>query len=362
MNEPHQITNEPALSIVIPTIDEAATLPHLLGQLQNQQAVRMEVIVADGGSTDSTRSIAREMGARIVQTAPGRGRQMNRAVAACNGKWLLFLHADSRLTDTRQLASALEALQQRIQSQGNDRVAGHFRLRFSQQEGGRRRAYRYYEKKSELNRPECTNGDQGFLLSHRFFLQLGGFDESLWFLEDQRLAEKIRSQGTWITLSGEIITSARRFEQEGMLRRMILSALIMNFHSIGLDEFFQRAGSVYRNQTETGRLCMSPIFRLIRELNREAGMAEALRRWQATGRYVCSHAWQPFFWLDVTLQPLLGRRRPFLWLHDRLLQPVIGLPPFTTVSAALTWIWFRLSGLTFRLLEQGCLRQPPTAH
>jgi len=346
------MVHAPALSIIIPAIDEATVLPVLLEQLQKQRGIQMEIILADGGSRDATREIARCLGVRVVETPVGRGLQMNRAAAVSRGRWLLFLHADSGLTHGLQLARALEVLQEHVRETGVQRVAGHFRLRFRRLKRGDDLAYRYYEEKSALNRPECTNGDQGFLLSRRFFDELGGFDESLWFLEDQRLAETIRRRGEWITLPGEIITSARRFEREGLLRRMILSALIMNFHAIGLTGFFQRAGSVYRNQAETGRLLMSPLFRLIDELNREADRPERRRRWLATGRYVASHAWQPFFWLDVALQPLLGRRRPFLWVHDRLLRPVIGLPPFDYLMAGFTWSWFRLTGLTYQWLEK----------
>ena len=342
----------PALSVIIPAIDESVALPRLLEQLQRQQGIEMEIILADGGSRDSTRDIARALDVQVVESPPGRGLQMNRAAAACAGEWLLFLHADSGLTHDLQLAQALEALQARAQVTGGHRTAGHFRLRFRRQRSGNDLAYRYYEEKSALNRPECTNGDQGFLLPRRFFDELDGFDESLWFLEDQRLAETIRRRGEWVTLPGEIATSARRFEREGLLRRMILSALIMNFHAIGLDAFFQRAGSAYRNQAETGRLLMSPLFRLIDDLNREVGRPERWRRWLATGHYVASHAWQPLFWLDVALQPLLGRHRPFLWVHDHLLRPVIGLPPFDYLMAGLTWGWFRVTGLTYRWIEK----------
>ncbi len=335
------------LSVVIPTLDEAATLPSLLDQLTGQEGVTLEIIVADGGSGDATVALARQRGARVVDAPRGRGRQMNRGARSATGEWLLFLHADSGLPHRRLLAAALATLRAEVEMAGSDRVAGHFALRFQRQGGDNPLAYRYYEEKSALNRPECTNGDQGMLLSRRFFHELGGFDEGLWFLEDQRLAETIRRRGRWITLPGRILTSARRFEREGLARRMILSALIMNFHAIGLEAFFHRAGAVYRNQGETGRLRLAPVFRLIDDLNREAGPAETRRRWRATGAYVRGHAWQPFFWLDVALGPAATGRRPFLWIHDHLVGPVLALPPLDWVAAGLTWCWFRASAWWF---------------
>ncbi|MCP4992540.1 MAG: glycosyltransferase [Gammaproteobacteria bacterium] len=341
------------LSIIIPAIDESVALPQLLEQLRLQQGVEVEVILADGGSTDNTKDIAKAMGAKVVESPPGRGLQMNRAVAVSRGDWLLFLHADSGLTDEHQLLNALSSLQARIERADHQRLSGHFRLCFRRERGGSGLAYRYYEEKSALNRSECTNGDQGFLLSRSFFDELGGFDESLWFLEDQRLAEAIRLKGEWITLPDIIMTSARRLEQEGMLRRMILSALIMNFHAIGLHEFFLRAASVYRNQSDTGQLCMAPIFSLIRELNREAGVRISAGRWIATGCYVLGHMWQIFFWFDVVLQPLLNRRRPMLWLYDHLLLPVYKLRLFCVISACFVWLWFHLSWAVFSVIDKG---------
>ena len=353
MHDPLTNSCPPQLSVIVPTINEAESLPELLARLQQQQNIRLEVIVADGGSKDGTLAAAANAGAVQVHSGAGRGRQMNSAAVKASAPYLLFLHADSLPTGDRQLYDALEMLKSSRARLGNERVAGHFSLRFRRHRKGYDLAYSYYQSKSALNRAECTNGDQGFLMSAEFFRELGGFDESLWFLEDQRLAEKIRRTGHWITLPGALETSARRFEREGLGRRMILSALIMNFHNIGLDEFFERAETVYRNQDSTGRLLMTPIFQLISDLNREAGPVVARQRWRATGRYVLSHAWQPLFYLDILLARLFKiGSHPLLYLHDRLFRPVAGFPPFEYLAAGLTWIWFQISWKVFSLLER----------
>ena len=348
-----EASNTPQLAVVIPTIDEVETLPSLLQQLLNQQGVVLEIIVADGGSNDGTQEAARQArDVKVVQSEAGRGRQMNRAARQATAPFLLFLHADSALTTTDQLYTALCALTRRIQQRGDHRVAGHFRLKFKRSQAGRDLAYRYYEEKSALNRAECTNGDQGFLLHRGFFESLGGFDESLEFLEDQRLAETIRREGEWITLPGEVLTSARRFEREGLLRRMILSAFIMNFHAIGLTEFFRHAAILYPRQGETRRLRLAPFFQLIHDLNVNAGPSIARQRWLDTGRYVRRHAWQPFFFLDVSLQPLIGStRRPFLWFHDHLFRAMTENRIGDYLTAALTWLWFKTAWWGFHLIE-----------
>ena len=331
------------LCVIIPTLNEAQHLPSLLGQLQQQQGIELELIVADGGSDDATLRVARECAARVVTSEPGRGRQMNRGAALAGCPLLLFLHADSSLDSPAQLAEAVQNLQQTWQACGHSRVAGHFRLRFVRSRPGRDLVYRYYEEKSALNRAECTNGDQGLLLARDFFEELGGFDESLGFLEDQRLAEKIRQHGRWITLPGELLTSARRFEVEGLGRRLLLSALIMNLHAIGMQEFFHRATAVYRTQDRTGRLKLAPFFALVEQLNREAGRQLTRQRWLAAGRYALGHLWQPCFFLDVLLQHRLGReRRWFLRCHDRVLAPLWRFKPLHYLAAGVLWLGFKL--------------------
>jgi hypothetical protein len=110
------------VSVVVPVLDEAAALPALLDHLDALPG-RFEVIVADGGSTDATRAIAAERGARVVDAPRGRAAQQNAGGAAARGDVLVFLHADSRLPAGAH-ASLVGALR-------DPRVAGgNFALRF----------------------------------------------------------------------------------------------------------------------------------------------------------------------------------------------------------------------------------------
>lgn len=119
----------PLLSVIVPTLNEEAALPELLAGLSRQRGIRLEVLVGDGGSTDGTEAIARNMGAHFVAATRGRGAQMNTAARLATGDYLFFLHADSRLDDPDLLAQALACL--RWAEQEQPWVAGHFRLRFS---------------------------------------------------------------------------------------------------------------------------------------------------------------------------------------------------------------------------------------
>lgn len=328
------------LSVIIPTLNEADQLPGLLGDLNTQLNVTLEIIIGDGGSVDATTSVAKAFGALVIPVAPGRGTQMNAAAARASGDYFLFLHADSRIDDRCLLSNAVIALESHLLK--HDRVAGHFCLRFMRTTHQNRLAFRYAEEKTAFNRADTTNGDQGLLIPKVFFKHLGGFDESLPFLEDQRIAGKIRLQGEWITLPGHLYTSARRFETEGFHRRYILMSMIMGLHSVGAEDFFERAPGLYKTQQETGRLLLFPFFELIwRMIWHEWGVTGTIGIFYLLGRYVRQNSWQMFYFVDVVLRPFLGNGRyPLLNVHDRVFAPCINFRVCDAVTGAASFIWF----------------------
>lgn len=91
------------LSVIIPTLNEAATLPATLQRLQIEaertDAPPLEMIVADGGSQDDTLAIAQAHGAKVITAQGGRWAQMNQGAAIATGEILLFLHADTLLPE-----------------------------------------------------------------------------------------------------------------------------------------------------------------------------------------------------------------------------------------------------------------------
>ena len=83
------------ISVVVPTLNEAERLPAVLTALA-AEPIAHEVIVADGGSDDGTRAIARDHGALVVPCRRGRGAQLAAGASRARGEVVLFLHADSR--------------------------------------------------------------------------------------------------------------------------------------------------------------------------------------------------------------------------------------------------------------------------
>jgi rSAM/selenodomain-associated transferase 2 len=85
-----------AVSIIIPTLNEAEALPQTLAALEQLSPPPLEIIVADAASTDSTAVLAQQAGAQVLQNLPkGRAAQMNAGAAAARGDILCFLHADT---------------------------------------------------------------------------------------------------------------------------------------------------------------------------------------------------------------------------------------------------------------------------
>jgi len=334
----------PTLSIIIPSLNEQDCLPALLSDLKAQSDVALEIIIADGGSSDDTLERCRPFEPIIVHAPRGRARQLNAGFRRSTGSNLLFLHADSRIKNSDMLHDALRYWHTALAGDGRDTVAGHFPLKFMRTTPTNTMSFRYTEGKTRFNRINTTNGDQGFLLKRSFFEKLGEFDQSQHFLEDQKLAEKIRSQGTWITLPGLLHTSGRRFEEEGYHRLLILMSMLMALYTTGRMEFFERTRGIYASHGETGRLLLKPYFEAaISMFLQDLGFLKSIGAWYRIGRYIRQNSWQMFYFFDVLFRTDEGNNAcPFLKFHDRYFWPLTDNPVCDTITTFIAFFWFIL--------------------
>jgi glycosyltransferase involved in cell wall biosynthesis len=96
------------ISIIIPTLNEAATISDTLAALQPMRKRGHQVILVDGGSQDSTFSIAKPLVDLALCSSAGRATQMNAGAGVAHGDLLWFLHADTHIpADTEQLLEHL---------------------------------------------------------------------------------------------------------------------------------------------------------------------------------------------------------------------------------------------------------------
>jgi len=354
------------LSVIIPCLNEQDTLPTLLEDLKKQQGIRLELIIADGGSSDNTLNLINNftqqshLPVRVINSPKGRATQMNHGAKNAKTNDFLFLHADSRLKESNLLATALECISGFRcgfrdsgfrDTQNSDKLAGHFGLKFLRTNNDNPAAFYFYESKTRLNRLDSINGDQGLWISRDYFNSLNQFDESLSYMEDARLARKIFTTGTWITLPGYIHTSARRFEVEGLKERQILNSFLCNFDHIGLHEFFDLASDIYRTQSHTHKLILKPYLLMIHKIVFARGLLGACKIWYRTGAYVVENAWQLAYSLDCRnnqrngFEPGEGSQKNLI-AYEKWIAPIITLSPGKMITAVLTFLWFNYLLLT----------------
>jgi glycosyltransferase involved in cell wall biosynthesis len=82
-------------SIVVPVLDEEATLPVLIERLAGLDPRPAEIVMVDGGSSDATVELAQAAGWRVIAGERGRARQINLGVAEAIGDTICVLHADT---------------------------------------------------------------------------------------------------------------------------------------------------------------------------------------------------------------------------------------------------------------------------
>lgn len=340
------------LSVIVPLLNEIDQLPKLFGMLSHQAGIPFELILIDGGSTDGSLESAKDLAAaasfpcRVASCQKGRGRQLNAGVKLSSGESLLFLHADSQFLDGMALAKAMKCFNKSLKSVGHIRIAAHFSLRFQRESLQSFFGFYYLESKARLDRPGCIHGDQGYLLQKCFFDQIGPFDESLGFLEDNRLAQSVRDVGFWVLLPIELLTSSRRFVNEGFRQRQILNALVMNLEALGRKDWLKGVPDIYRQQDHAQELHLLPFFQDIDERLSKLSSKERKQFWYQTGHYLVTNVWQLAFWVDVKrafhrrLSSGEGRRR-VLRGFDRWLYPLIDHPLCYWLAGFLSRVWFR---------------------
>lgn len=212
------------LSVVIPTLNAGRTLAGTLEALRCANRLQ-EVIVADAGSADGTADVARQFGAKLIETAPGRGGQLIAGASAAAGDWFLFLHADTRLEPG--WADEAEDFMAR---QSNAEKAGVFRFALDDDSPQAHRLQRMVGWRAR--RLALPYGDQGLLISRALYESLGGY-RPLPLMEDVDLIRRI-GRGRIVLLRTRAITSADRYRRDGYLWRSTRNLFCLALYYVGV--------------------------------------------------------------------------------------------------------------------------------
>jgi len=216
----------PDVSIIIPVLNEEEVISGLIAELEKRKGERsIEIIVADGGSVDGTATRAAEAGARLVRCrGKGRARQMNEGAEHASGKVLYFLHADT-LPPFHFPIHIHNSV-----SQGAD--AGCYRLQFDE-DHPLLRSFAWFTR-FDLN--WFRFGDQSLFIKREIFRDIGGFDESLKVMEDQEIVKRIRLRHKFHLMETSVITSARKYRMNGVLRLQLIFTLIFLLYYFGVKQ------------------------------------------------------------------------------------------------------------------------------
>ncbi len=197
----------PRISVIIPTFNEETELAATLDRVQEVPEIQ-EIVIADGGSVDRTRSIAESRGCSVVASAKGRGAQLRAGSLVAKGEVLLFLHADTWLPCNAGKA-LLGCLRDRTV------VGGAFWKIFRNppillQASRFKCASRFYLGRLVL-------GDQGIFVRRSALASIGGFPNQP-LMEEHVLCERLSRVGRLTLAPATVITSERRFHRLGPLR------------------------------------------------------------------------------------------------------------------------------------------------
>lgn len=201
----------PALSIVIPALDEAAGIEATLRVLQPLRARGVELVLADGGSSDATVPVARPWVDTVVDGPRGRALQMNAGAARARADALLFLHADTRFPPLGEML-VLQAL-------ASGACWGRFDVRIEGHSWMLRVVAALMNLRSRLS--DIATGDQAIFVTRQAFERVGGFPAQP-LMEDIEISRRLKRLGRPACLRARVCTSGRRWEQRGVWRTIVL--------------------------------------------------------------------------------------------------------------------------------------------
>jgi rSAM/selenodomain-associated transferase 2 len=197
------------VSVIVPVLDEEKTIAVTLQALV--ALAPYEIIIVDGGSSDRTRDICGQFEVKVLSSERGRAQQMNFGARRAGGDVLLFLHADTRLPESalRDIDAALSDPRY---------LGGRFDVEL---QGGR---WMFKMIGALINyRSRATKvgtGDQALFVRRDIFEVIGGYPD-IPLMEDVVFCRALKRRGNIACLRSRVVTSARRWERDGVWRTIL---------------------------------------------------------------------------------------------------------------------------------------------
>jgi rSAM/selenodomain-associated transferase 2 len=227
------------ISIIIPVLNEVKNIRVAIDSIFPSE--NTEVIVVDGGSSDGTIEVVKELGIMLLYSTAGRAAQMNLGAQNATSDILVFLHADTRLPlgydDLIRTALGNICRSDRVP------IAGAFALEIDD----RSRRFRWVEwgVKYRSRFLKMPYGDQAIFLRAKVFDEIGGFPD-LPIMEDFELMRRLQKLGSVAIIEEPVITSARRWLQQGIFKTTLINQLMILGYLMGVD--LDRLVQLYRRK------------------------------------------------------------------------------------------------------------------
>ena len=191
------------ISVIIPTINEANNLPFLLSDLSIIKE-EGEILIIDCGSEDRTIEVANIYGAKVYKTKDrNRGLQLDIGAQNSKGEWLIFLHADTRLTNDwlTKIKFVFE---------GDKNFIYYFKFKIND----KKLIYRVLEILVNLRSQYFKQpyGDQGLIIHRSIYLKNNGF-RKMPLMEDIDFFSRLKNKQNLKQLNLPIFISSRKWER-----------------------------------------------------------------------------------------------------------------------------------------------------
>ena len=214
-----------SISVIIPTLNAADVIGRTLVSMSSLDGLAMirEVIISDGGSSDDIAKIAKEIGADLLVSSPGRGGQLSAGAEASTGDWLLFLHADTALA-----AGWEEVLGRFMRDQPTK--AGYFDFVLDDTGFMPRLVERLVALRCRVF--ALPYGDQALFISRKLYFEAGGY-RSLPLMEDVDFIRRL-GRARLFGIDNGAITSASRYKSSGYLKRISRNLFCLTLYFFGV--------------------------------------------------------------------------------------------------------------------------------
>ena len=171
-----------------------------------------EILIVDGGSQDDSVNIACELGCKVFCTRASRGHQLGCGASHSKNDVLLFLHADTHLP-----SRAAEMIAQALV--GPERLWGRFEVRFSNPSWVYRVIAWFMNQRSCLT--GIATGDHALFIKREVYFSCGGYLD-IPLMEDVEFCQRLKKHASPVCLSEKVVTSSRRWEQNGILKTVLI--------------------------------------------------------------------------------------------------------------------------------------------